>query len=172
MQSPIKFIRNNEEAIADWGFVDRKSSLLTIEQIFAQSSYVLDQASVYGGDPILSVPQALQSYNKASLTLKVTGQMILSVAGALRQITTDIAIFGYTVGTLSPIKIDGAPLQYGFHRDIDTVVLPAIPSTIDLTSIPIIFSVWASYNNVSFPADAGAVHSFQVLIQAQLKATA
>lgn len=171
MQSPVKIVSNASEAIADWGFVDRQSGLLTIAQIFAQSEYQLGTTSVYGGDPVLSVPQMFQNYKQARLTLKATGQMILSVGGQLRQITTDIAIYGYTTGALSPITIDGAPLQYGFHRDIDTVVLPKPPSTIDLTNVPAIFSVWSSYNNVSFPADVGAVHRFQILLQAQLRAT-
>lgn len=170
MQSPVKIVSNASEAVADWRFVDRQSALLTIQQIFAQSEYQLGQTSVYGGDPVLSVPQMFQSYKQARLTLKATGQMILSVGGLLRQITTDIAIFGYTTGALTPIVIDGSPLQYGFHRDIDTVVFPKSPSIIDLTNIPSIFSVWSSYNNVSFPADPGVVHRFQILVQAQLKA--
>lgn len=171
MQSPIKIVTTDKEAIADWAFVDRQSALLTIDQIFAQSAYQLDTTSVYGGDPVLQVPQTFQSYKNAILSLKATGQMILSVGGQLRQITTDIAIFGYTTPTLVPIKIDGAPLQYGFYRDSDSVVLSSTPSQIDLTSVPTIFSVWSSYNNVSFPADVGAVHRFQILIQAQLLAS-
>ena len=151
-----------------FAIVDRRSNLVTYQSLTAAGVFVLSVAGAYGADPILEVPQVSKQYKNCELQLRSAAQVLLPVSGVTRQLSTGLAGLGYVSTAAKGLLIDGLPFQYAFAPGKDSVKLNSIPSIIDCTSVSAIFDFDCAFNNLSFPPDAGAVHSYQVLLFATI----
>lgn len=160
MQTASYIVGLNDASVAYFAPVERQTALLTLLEIMGGGIRTLNTVgSLIGGDPILQIPSAYQSFKRLELSIQLQASVRLSINGGnLYYFPAKVNAYNYFSGTVDTIKLNGQPLLIPLQLNDNRVAVASNSSEIDLSNCPISVNGLPELTTTYGAVDPGAAH--------------